>query len=233
MINTLVFRNWTTLAITAYVVTLFISLFYFELSTFLATITVSGLFIFSEFKSLKSSMQLRTFHFHPFLMQQRFVEIAVGILFFIFCMLKSLVFISFISIIQRVFFKDEGAYVSLILDSHWVISGLGVILATCLAAHMAANSFEKHKEISLDDQRRKMIDGYHLDYHKTYFFLMNNKIIGFMIGNHSFEVDLGLKIGRRQYKPAIVLEYLEIAGIGFQDLDEGHVKNIEMYSIGS
>lgn len=78
-----------------------------------------------------------------------------------------------------------------------------------------------------------MIDAYHLDGHNTYFFMMNDKIIGFIIGNHSFEVDLGLKIGRRKYKPATVLEYLNIAGIGFQDLDDGHIKNIEMYSIGS
>jgi hypothetical protein len=54
-----------------------------------------------------------------------------------------------------------------------------------------------------------------------------------MVGKHSFEVDLGLKVGRRKYKPATVLDYLNIAGIGFKDLDDGHIKNIEMYSIGS
>lgn len=232
-LNTLAFRNWTTLSIVAYVLSLFISLFYFELSTIFATITVSGLLLFSGFKSLKSSIQLRTFHIHPFLTQYRFVEVLIGLFVLLFFMIKSLVIIGFISIIQRVFFKGEGSYVSSILDSHWVISGLGIVFAVFFMAHMAANSFEKYAQLSLNDQRKKMIDAYHLDGHNTYFFMMNDKIIGFIIGNHSFEVDLGLKIGRRKYKPATVLEYLNIAGIGFQDLDDGHIKNIEMYSIGS
>lgn len=232
-LNTLVLRNWTTLALISHVLTLFVSLFYFELSTSFATLTVIGLFVFSDIKLLKSSIQSQNFHFHPFLIQIRSAEVLVGLFVLLFYMMKSFVIIGFISIIQRVFFKDQGSYVSSILDAHYLISASGIILAVFFMVNMTANAFEKHGEEAINTQRQKIIDTYHLEHKNTYSFFINNKIIGFMVGKHSFEVDLGLKVGRRNYKPATVLEYLNIAGIGFQDLDDGHIKNIEMYSIGS
>lgn len=232
-LNTLFLRNWTTLALASHVLTLFISLFYFELSTSFATLTVVGLFILSDAKLLKSSIRSQNFHYHPFLMQNRLAEIFIGLFALLFYMMKSFVIIGFISIIQRVFFKDQGSYVSSILDAHFLISASCIVLAVFFMVDMTANAFEKHGEYAINTQRQKIIDTYRLDHNNTYSFFINNKVIGFMVGKHSFEVDLGLKVGRRNYKPATVLEYLTIAGIGFQDLDDGHIKNIEMYSIGS
>lgn len=231
--NTLLLRNWTTLALVSHVLTLFVSLFYFELSTSFATLTVIGLFILSDIKILKSSIRSQNFHYHPFLMQIRSAEVFAGLFALLYYMIKSFVIIGFISIIQRVFFKDQGSYVSSILDEHFLISASGIILAVFFMVDMTANAFENHGEYAINTQRQKIIDTYRLDHKNTYSFFINNKIIGFMVGKHSFEVNLGLKVGRRKYKPAIVLEYLNIAGIGFKDLDEGHIKNIEMYSIGS
>jgi hypothetical protein len=232
-LNTLVLRNWTSLALVSHVLTLFISLFYFELSTSFATLTVIGLFILSDVKLLKSSIRFQNFHFHPFLIQNRLAEVFIGLFVLLFYMMKSFIIIGFISIIQRVFFKDQGSYVSSILDSHFLISASAIILAVFFMVGMTANAFEKHGGYAINTQRQKIIDTYRLDHKDTYSFFINNKVIGFMVGKHSFEVDLGLKVGRRKYKPATVLEYLNIAGIGFQDLDDGHIKNIEMYSIGS
>jgi hypothetical protein len=166
-------------------------------------------------------------------MQYGFAEVLIGLFVLLFYMIKSLVVIGFISIIQRVFFKDQGSYVSSILDAHFLISGLGVIFAVFFMVYMIASFFGKHGEYAINTQRQKIIDTYRLDHKSTYSFFINNKVIGFMVGKHSFEVGLGLKVGRRKYKPAIVLEYLNIAGIGFKDLDEGHIKNIEMYAIGT
>ena len=233
ILTSLILRNWVTISLLANIVVLVVSLFYFELPTALATISVTGFFILSKLNSLKNSIQLQTFSLHPFLLQQRYAEAPIGILFFIFCMLHSLVFISVISIVQRVFFRNEGSYITSILDSHMFISCLGIILFLFFVAHDTVNALEKYDQPSIKDQKQKIIDSYHLDPQKTCCFVMNSKIIGFMVGQHSFEVDLGLKIGKREYKPATVLEYLHIAGIGFKDLDEGHIKNIEMYSIGS
>jgi hypothetical protein len=232
-LNTLVLRNWTSLALVSHVLTLFISLFYFEISTSFATLTVIGLFILSDVKLLKSSIRFQNFHFHPFLIQNRLAEVFIGLFVLLFYMMKSFIIIGFISIIQRVFFKDQGSYVSSILDSHFLISASAIILAVFFMVGMTANAFEKHGGYAINTQRQKIIDTYRLDHKNTYSFFINNKVIGFMVGKHSFEVDLGLKVGRRKYKPATVLEYLNIAGIGFQDLDDGHIKNIEMYSIGS
>jgi hypothetical protein len=232
-LNTLVLRNWTSLALVSHVLTLFISLFYFELSTSFATLTVIGLFILSDVKLLKSSIRFQNFHFHPFLIQNRLAEVFIGLFVLLFYMMKSFIIIGFISIIQRVFFKDQGSYVSSILDSHFLISASAIILAVFFMVGMTANAFEKHGGYAINTQRQKIIDTYRLDHKDTYSFFINNKVIGFMVGKHSFEVDLGLKVGRRKYKPATVLDYLNIAGIGFKDLDDGHIKNIEMYSIGS
>lgn len=233
--NTLILRNWATLALVANFVALLIGLVYFELATVFATLTVTAFFTISNIKAIKDSIQTRTFSFYPFLMNQRqkISELLFGLFVFAFNIIKNLVFVGFISILQRVFVHNEADYVSTMLDAHVIITGIGIVFAMFLVANMIASCFENYAQIAMKDQRKSIIDTYHLNYQDTYFFKMNNKIIGFSIGKNSFEVDLGLKVGSKRFKPEIVLEYLSIADIGFHELDDGHIKNIEMYAIGT
>lgn len=233
--NTLILRNWATLALVANFVALLIGLVYFELATVFATLTVTAFFTISNIKAIKDSIQTRTFSFYPFLMNQRqkISELLFGLFVFAFNIIKNLVFVGFISIIQRVFFDNEVDYVSSILDAHVIITGAGIVFAMFMAANLIASCLDNYAQTSMRDQRQTTIDTYHLKYQDTYFFKMNNKIVGFVVGKNSFEVDLGLKVGRKRFKPEIVLEYLSIADIGFHELDDGHIKNIEMYAIGT
>lgn len=233
--NTLILRNWSTLAIVANIFALMVSLFYFELATVFATLSVTVLFTMIHIKAVKDSIQTRTFYFYPFLMHQRqkISELCFDLFVFVFNIIKNLVFVGFISIIQRVFFDNQADYVSLILDAHFIITGIGIVFAMFMVANLIASCLDDYAQISMRDQRQSTIDTYHLKYQDTYFFKMNNKIVGFSVGKNSFEVDLGLKVGRKRFTPEIVLEYLSIAGIEFHELDDGHIKNIEMYAIGT
>lgn len=233
--NTLILRNWSTLAIVANIVALMVSFFYFELATVFAALSVTALFTMIHIKAVKDSIQTRTFYFYPFLMYQRqkISELFLGLFVFVFYIIKNLVFVGFISIIQRVFFNNQADYVSSTLDAHVIITGIGIVFAMFLLVNLIESCLDDYAQISMQDQRQSTVDTYNLKYQDTYFFKMNNKIVGFSVGKNSFEVDLGLKVGRKRFKPEIVLEYLSIAGIGFHDLDDGHIKNIEMYSIGT
>lgn len=212
-----------------------VSFFYFELATVFAALSVTAVFTMIHIKAVKDSIQTRTFYFYPFLMYQRqkISELFFGLFVFVFYIIKNLVFVGFISIIQRVFFNNQADYVSSTLDAHVIITGIGIVFAMFLLANLIESCLDDYAQISMQDQRQSTVDTYNLKYQDTYFFKMNNKIVGFSVGKNSFEVDLGLKVGRKRFKPEIVLEYLSIAGIGFHDLDDGHIKNIEMYSIGT
>lgn len=69
---------------------------------------------------------------------------------------------------------------------------------------------------------------YNLDIKKTYFFA-DLAVTSFKINSYLFSIPLGLMINNRWYSESIVFDYLNIAGIGFNDLDDGHIRNIEMY----
>lgn len=86
-------------------------------------------------------------------------------------------------------------------------------------------------DFSFDVQIDYLKSKYNLNVDNTYYFIMNNKIVAFLVGKYTFDIMDGLVIGNRKYKLSSVVEYLEIAGIGFEDLNDGHVKNIEMYEI--
>jgi hypothetical protein len=78
-----------------------------------------------------------------------------------------------------------------------------------------------------------LISKYKLDFKKTEFFIQKDKVIEFKSGGYVFRLGEGLIDGERCYSPSIVFDYLNNMGISFNDLDEGHVKNIEMYAIGT
>lgn len=79
---------------------------------------------------------------------------------------------------------------------------------------------------------QQLINEYNLNFNHTYFFIEGNNVLGFQSGSYIFRQDIGLFDGKRWYSRAVVLDYLTLSGINFNDLDEGHVKNIEMYGIG-
>jgi hypothetical protein len=87
--------------------------------------------------------------------------------------------------------------------------------------------------ITVNKEIEKLVEQYQLDFSKTYFFTLEGSVTGFKTGQYTYRLGKGLFDGKRFYLSSVVLEYLNIMGINFNDLDEGHVKNIEMYSIGS
>lgn len=91
-----------------------VSFFYFELATVFAALSVTAVFTMIHIKAVKDSIQTRTFYFYPFLMYQRqkISELFFGLFVFVFYIIKNLVFVGFISIIQRVFFNNQADYVS-------------------------------------------------------------------------------------------------------------------------
>jgi hypothetical protein len=92
--------------------------------------------------------------------------------------------------------------------------------------------FKKRSKI-VNEFVNDLITKYKLDFKNTEFFIDKEKVIEFKSGGYVFRLGVGLLDGSRCYSPSIVFDYLNNMGISFNDLDEGHVKNIEMYGIGS
>jgi len=92
--------------------------------------------------------------------------------------------------------------------------------------------FKKRSKI-VNEFVNVLITKYKLDFKNTEFFIDKEKVIEFKSGGYVFRLGIGLLDGERCYSPSVVFDYLNIAGIGFNELDAGHVKNIEMYAISS
>lgn len=92
--------------------------------------------------------------------------------------------------------------------------------------------FKKRSKI-VNEFVNDLITKYKLDFKNTEFFIDKEKVIEFKSGGYVFRLGVGLLDGNRCYSPSVVLDYLNIAGIGFHELDADHVKNIEMYAISS
>lgn len=92
--------------------------------------------------------------------------------------------------------------------------------------------FKKRSKI-VNEFVNDLITKYKLDFKNTEFFIDKEKVIQFKSGGYVFRLGVGLLDKGRCYSHSVVLDYLNIAGIGFHELDSGHVKNIEMYAISS
>lgn len=86
---------------------------------------------------------------------------------------------------------------------------------------------------NINDNIRQMIKKYNLEFKHTYFFTQSGGVVGFQSESYIFRPGIGLFDGHRWYSSSVVDDYLNIAGIGFHELDADHVKNIEMYAISS
>lgn len=230
MLKTLALRNWSTLEIIANIFVFCVSLYYFGNEALLPILAVTAFFIVWSGYTLSQSIKYKTFSFHPELLEHRFSEYAVALFYMTFCIVRSVVFIK-VAIAVQSFAKLGGEAVVVGLNEHiGQILFIG-ILATLFIAYGIKNQSEKLGEFSFDVQIDYLKSKYNLNVDNTYYFIMNNKIVAFLVGKYTFDIMDGLVIGNRKYKLSSVVEYLEIAGIGFDDLNEGHVKNIEMYGI--
>jgi hypothetical protein len=143
-------------------------------------------------------------------------------------MVTSFIFIKFISVLQNAI--QTGA--------ETIDMGIGTLIFFTLYI-MAFIIFQIIKKIesvdgfSLNVQIDYLTDKYHLDLKETYFCILRNDIVSFVIGNYTFDTVSGLTVATRKYNISLVMEYFKIADIGFRDLNEGHIKNIEMYGISS
>ena len=230
MIKTLALRNWSTLEIIANIFVFFVSFYYFGMDALLPILAVTGFFIIWSGYSLFQSIKHKIFSFHPGLIEQRFSEYVVSLFFMTFCIIRSLVFIK-VSIAFQEFIQLGGEAVVIGLNEHIIQILFIGILATLFIAYGIKNQSEKLGEFSFDVQIDYLKSKYNLNVDNTYYFIMDHKVVAFLVGKYSFDIMDGLVVGNKKYKLSLVMEYLEIADIGFNDLDEYHVKNIEMYGV--
>lgn len=230
LIKTLALRNWSTLEIVANIFVFCVSLYYFGINALIPILAVTGFFIVWSGYSLSQSIKHKTFSFHPGLIEQRFSEYIVAFGFMMFCIIRSLVFIK-VALAVQTFSQFGGEAVAVGLNEHiGQILFIG-ILATLFIAYGIKNQSEKLGEFSFDVQIDHLKSKYNLNADNTYYFIINNKVVAFLVGKYTFDIMDGLIIGEHKYKLSAVVEYLEMADIGFDDLNDGHVKNIEMYGI--
>lgn len=230
MIKTLALRNWSTLEIIANIFVFCVSLYYFGIDALIPIIAVTGFFIVWSGHSLFQSIKHKIFSFHPVLIKQRFSEYVVSLFFMIFCIVRSLVFIK-VAIAVQTFTQLGGEAVVIGLNEHiGQILFIG-ILSTLFIAYGIKNQSEKLGEFSFDVQIDYLRSKYNLNVESTYYFIMDHKVVAFLVGKYSFDIMDGLVVGNKKYKLSLVVEYLEMADIGFDDLNDGHVKNIEMYGV--
>jgi hypothetical protein len=156
------------------------------------------------------------------------LKIAIVTMFFVFFIFKSITLMMMMTLIQDLYYDNLIEFKS----TNFVrITVFSIIIVFILFLH----AYIYHAKLTsnkLKDSVKKISADFKLDTN-TYFLIFEDKIQGFTNGHYSFCVYEGLSVSGRSYNPSIVLEYFNLTGIGFQELDEGHIKNIEMYAIGA
>ena len=154
----------------------------------------------------------------------------IGFICFYFCV-KNLFCIEFFTLL--VFFYSGNAMnlePKKFNDMETLTVFIGI--ATFIQLFMYYRKFKRRSKI-VDNFVKVLVDKYKLDFKKTEFFIDSDQVIEFKSGGYVFKLGVGLVDGERCYPPSVVLDYFNITGIGFNDLDEGHVKNIEMYGMSA
>lgn len=219
-------RNWSTLEIVANIFFFIVSGFFIDSNTIFATCIVIGVFIaFSSFSLFKSIKQ-RMISFHSYWLGLKLPAPLVVISCITFNMVTSLIFIKLISVCQY----------SIQTGAEKLDMGRGTIIFFTLyiivfMVFKIIQKIEAADGFSLNVQIDYLISKYHLQLKETHFCRVKNDIVSFVIGKYTFDVLRGLVVGCRNYKMSLVTEYLIEAGIGFDDLNDGHIQNIEMYGV--
>ena len=155
------------------------------------------------------------------------VFIWLGI--FMFICLQNFVMIRYVSFWFNMYHEYQTAYEPLLVFKLKALTSFIVAIVI-----IEIYCFQKIiRGYNINDNIRKTIEKYNLEFKKTYFFTEGGRVIGFQSNSYLFKPGVGLFDGQRWYSPLVVDDYFNIAGIGFKDLDAGHMKNIEMYAISS
>lgn len=225
--------NVATLHILANIFMSYFNFKYFDQYSMVANIFVSVIVIsfslfmlFNDYKSHRRPITLLWSHVWE---DKKSTNVLIWTGLFIFLCLNNFVMIRYFSFLVNLYQEfqithEDSIFLKIILLSSFLF---GLIVAELYFY------CKKNRESTINDDIKRTIDKYHLEFNKTYFFTASGHVHGFQICSYMFRPEIGLFDGKRWYSAPLVLEYLNLSGIGFKDLDENHIKNIEMYSIGS
>lgn len=230
MFKTLPLRNWSVIEIVANISVLVLSLYFFETHTLLATLLVTGVFIAVNTISLKKSIKNKVFTGHPYLMANDLNESLIILGELLYCGIRSFVYIKSVSAIQYVV-TNPIEIVSEALSNNLISILINGLITIPFIVYGISRHYDQIRNSHIEDHVAYYVDKYQLDLKHTYFFTRKNQITCFVIGHYKFDLYEGLIVGNRSYKFSLLKDYLNIAGIGFHELDDGHIKNIEMYGI--
>lgn len=225
-----IFFNYSTLQIVANILMSYYNFKYFESYSIVANIFVS-IFLIS-FSLLLLFIEKKN-HRQPTLLLwskawdgKKFNNVLIWLAIFTFLCLQNFVMIRYFSFGVNLYqeFKIDNAFSTGMKLFFLSLFILGCVLIQLKYFHLKL----KFDKTSI----QQLINEYNLNFNDTYFFIEGNAVLGFQSGSYIFRQNIGLFDGERWYSRSVVLDYLTLSGIGFKDLDEGHVKNIEMYGIG-
>lgn len=234
MIDNINFRysllfHMATLQIIANLYMSFISFNYIETYSVNANIFVSTFLISTNIFLLLHSRKKHIYSSTLILPYKVIFSIPIVIGLFLLLCLKSFFLIRYFSILDTLYQSYQLEHGSTILFKIIVLS----IFLCCVLCFQIYLYYKKIMDTTLDKEIKKLVEQYQLDFSKTYFFTLEGSVTGFKTGQYTYRLGEGLFDGKRFYLSSVVLDYLNIMGINFHDLDEGHVKNIEMYGISA
>jgi hypothetical protein len=202
----------------------YVSFKYIETYTTTANIVVSSFFIFfnlSLFVYLRKKHIYRSSIFiDEFTSKLNSILILAG-MFLIFCVKHFLLirYSSLLDILSSSFTEINNPKVAVLTG---IILALFIVECVLYFRQFANNPIENG--VSL------MVRRFNLDRKKTYFF-GDIALSSFRVNEYFYFVALGLVINDRYYSSDVLLDYFNMVGINFNDLNENHIRNIEMYNI--
>lgn len=161
--------------------------------------------------------------------EKKYTKILTWVIIFTLLCLNNFVMIRYFSVLVELHKEFQMTHESFIFFKMAMLAG---VLAGLILGEFHSY-FRHNREYKINNDIKETIDKYNLDFNKTHFFIQSEHVHGFQIGSYIFRLYVGLFDGERWHSSPAVLDYLKITGIGFNQLDDGHVKNIEMYAIGS
>lgn len=216
--------NAFILEILANILMSYVNFIYFETYTVNANLAVSSFYIFFN---LSLFLYFRKMHISKssFFIEDntsRLQTILILVVLFFFICSKHFLLIRYCS---RIDILTE--HFEILPDRKTImLAGLifGVFIVECILfyRHFFKNRIERGVDI--------MIKKFNLDRSKTYFF-GDIALSSFKVNQYVYFVFMGLEINNRYYSSEVVMEYFNMAGIGFNDLDKCHAQNIEMYNV--
>lgn len=216
--------NTCILEIFANILMSYVNFKYIETYSVNANIVVSSFFIFFNLSLFLYLRKKHIFRSSLFIddgtSRLNTILIIIG-LFLIFCIKHFLLlaYTSMVDVLSNSFEKMPDLKVAVLAGFIFAIFMMQCIL---FLRQFLGNHIERG--VSL------MIRKFSLDRGKTYFF-GDIALSSFKVNKYVYSVAMGLAINDRYYSPEVILDYFNMVGISFNDLDEGHAKNIEMYNV--